>query len=653
LLADVYIATSGAIPGVMGIWSSNWSPPDAWQPATGLPTGTGVWKTISFNVSNRSQVGLNFITAFVFENLATASGVAYLDNLRLRSVTAPPPTVTGTAVNAYADHNHLVWHASATAGLQGYNVYRGDSAGGPFVKLNGAPLSVTEYKDDTEGGAARRYYYVGVQVGGADVVESDVVSALYNGMTDDELMDIVQLAHFRYFYDYAHPTCKMAREGVGMGHPLDTVTTGGTGMGLMTLIVGAERGFASRSDIAGRVRTILAFLQDVTPRYHGAWSHHYNGNTGATIAFAGGQDNGGDLVETAFLVEGILAVRQYFDNPSDPIETEIRTRATQMWEGVEWDWYRRFPGGNVLYWHWSPNFGWALDHQIRGYNEAQIVYLLAIASPTHPMPASAYHFGWVTGGYTNANSYYGFRQWVGEPMGGPLFFTHYSNFGFDPRYKRDAYANYYDNARNISRIQRAYVMDNPAGHEGYNAFSWGLTASFNPWDYSAHSPTNDNGTISPTAAMSAMPYTPAESLATMRYFLDTYGAALLGDAGFYDAFNPDQNWFAPGFIAIDQGPVAPMIENYRTGLCWRVFMANPEIRPMMAAIEMRFEVDYDADGDTDTADYAVFAGCLGGAGATTAPAGCSAARFGDSDLDNDGDVDLNDAAILQRLFDVP
>ena len=652
LIADVYVASSGAVPGLMGIYSTNWNPPDAWQVGTNIPTTTGSWKSVSFNVSNRNQVNLDFIGALVLQNLAGTSGVVYIDTLRL-FYPDNPPTVSGLAATAFADHTTLVWTASSTAGVQGYNLYRGESAGGPFTKLNATPIVGTSYDDPTGPGAPKYYYYVGVQVSGSDIATTDVISAQYDGLTDDELLDMIQEAHFRYFYDYGHPNCGMAREGINMGHSLDTVTTGGTGMGLVTMVVGAERGFAPRADIADRVLTILTFLQDVTPRYHGAWSHHYNGNTGATIAFAGFKDNGGDLVETAFLVEGILTVRQYFDDPVDPIETEIRTRATQLWEGVEWDWYRRYPGSNVLYWHWSPDYTWDLNHQIRGYNEAQMVYLLACASPTHPMPGTAYNFGWVGGGYVNGNSYYGIYEWVGPAVGGPLFFTHYSNLGFDPRYKRDAYANYYENARNISLIHHAYAIDNPGGHAGYNTMSWGLTASFNPWGYSAHSPTNDNGTIAPTAAASATPYTPQESITAMRHFYDTYGASIFGAAGFYDAFNADESWFAPGWIAIDQGPVAPMIENYRTGLPWRLFMSNPEIRPMMTAIGMYYEVDYDKDGDIDTNDYAVFSDCVDGPGNTIAPAGCTVADFADSDLDNDGDVDLHDAAIFQQLFDQP
>jgi len=650
LLADVYVASAGALPGLMGVWSANWSPPDAWQQATGIPTTTGSWVTISLNVSNRSQVGLNYLWAFILENMSGTSGVVYVDNLRLRG-TGEPPEVTGFAANAYADHVALVWKASSTPGVQGYNVYRGDAPAGPFTKLNVAPLATPGYIDEVGEDAPLRHYYVAVQIAGVDAAESQVVSAQYNGLTDEDLLDIVQEAHFRYFWDFAHPVCRMAREGVNMGHSSDTVTTGGTGMGLMSIVVGVERGFVSRAEAATRVLVMLNFLEFGVTRYHGVWAHHYNGTTGATIPFAGFKDNGGDLVETAFLVQGILTVRQYFDHPTDPAEVEIRTRATRMWEDVEWDWYRRFAGGNVLYWHWSPDYGWDLNHQIRGYNEAQIIYLLAIASPTHAMPASAYHFGWVAGGYVNGNSYYGIPQWVGEPLGGPLFFTHYSNLGFDPRYKRDAYANYFENSRNISRIHHAYAMDNPGSHEGYSALAWGLTASFNPWGYSAHSPTNDNGTIAPTAALSAMPYTPELSLPTLRHLYDTYGASLFGAAGFYDAFNPGASWFAPGYIAIDQGPVAPMIENYRTGLCWRLFMSNPEIRPMMAAIGMYFDVDFDEDGDVDLADHAVFTECMGGPGAVAAPAGCSAGDFTNADLDGDGDVDLHDAAIIQRLFD--
>jgi hypothetical protein len=213
-----------------------------------------------------------------------------------------------------------------------------------------------------------------------------------------------------------------------------------------------------------------------------------------------------------------------------------------------------------------------------------IVYLLAIASPTHPVPKELYYNGWAGQSYVNGSTYYGYKQWVGEPLGGPLFFTHYSFLGFDPRDKSDKFCNYFENNRNITLINRAYCIQNPKKFPGYGELVWGLTASDNPSGYGAHSPLNDNGTITPTAAISAMPYTPNESIATMKNFYHTYGNKLWGEFGFRDAFNLSQNWFASSYLAIDQGTIAPMIENYRTGLCWDMFMKNPEIPPMLDAI---------------------------------------------------------------------
>ncbi len=583
--------------------------------------------------------------------IAAAVGACQLLTASAFGQRGGPEPPTGVAANGYADRNDIVWKPMSVAGLQGYNVYRSESESGPFTKLNASPLTDAGYSDPTDEGCPRYYYYATALVDGDESSPSQVVSALYNGLTDEELLDLVQQETLRYFWDYGHPVSGMAREGYGFGHSSDTVTTGGTGMGLMTIVVGAQRGFVTRADAAMRVATILTFLDESVERYHGAWAHHYHGFTGETIPFAGYQDNGGDLVETAFLVEGILTVRQYFDDPNDFVESYIRDKATSMWEGVEWDWYRRYPSSNILYWHWSPDYGWAMNHQIRGFNEAMIVYLLAIASPTHPMPPESYHEGWAgLSGYVNGNSYYGYPLWVGPPYGGPLFWTHYSHLGFDPRYKRDVYADYSTNFRNITLINRAHCIENPNGFAGYSPLVWGLTASFNPWGYAAHSPTYDNGTITPTAAISAMPYAPDESLATLRHFCDVYGGQLWGPYGFYDAFNLEVNWFAPGYVAIDEGTIVPMIENYRTGLCWRLFMANPEIRPMMTAIDMYFDVDFEYDGDIDAADFAVFANCLAGPDVTTVPEGCTPAQFQGADLDNDSDVDLRDAAIFQELF---
>ncbi|MGE3180529.1 MAG: glucoamylase family protein, partial [Phycisphaerae bacterium] len=579
LLADVYFSSAGSLPGVMGIFEGAWNPPSAWQPVGAVPQSAGSWVTVSYNVATREQTGLNQIWAMVFEDLASASGTVYVDNLRFRADGGVASPVTGVAVVGLDTSNEIYWKPISPTGFEGFNIYGADAAFGPFTKLNDAPIADARYIEcplAIERGP--RFYYVTSVAAGQESANSATVSAEYNGLTDDELMDLVQRETFRYFWDFANPNSGMARESVGLGHPASTVTTGGTGFGMITIVVGAERGFVTRAEAADRLLRMIRFLDGVNPvnpalpsgvqRYHGVWSHWINGNTGATIAFAGAMDNGGDLVETAFLIQGMLTVRQYFDDPNDAIETELRDRITEMWEEVEWDWYRQSPTSGVLYWHWSPNFGFALNHAIRGYNEAQIIYLLAVASPTHAVPASLYHFGWAgRADYTNGTSYYGIPLPVGYAFGGPLFFTHYSNLGFDPRYKRDTYANYFVNSQAFSGINRAYCIDNPDDHVGYSPLNWGLTASASPFGYSAHSPTNDNGTITPTAAISAMPYLPYESLRTMRHMYDEYGDFIFSDAGFRDAFHLGQGWVANGYLAIDQGTIVPMIENHRTGLC--------------------------------------------------------------------------------------
>jgi hypothetical protein len=499
---------------------------------------------------------------------------------------APPAAPDDVTAVGYDSRIDLKWTFSPDPNLAGYNIYRGESEDEPFVRINDSPHALSIYSDFFGVNDQTYYYHVrSVAIrGGGESDPSNTVVATSAAMTEEELLTSVQEATFRYFWDYGHPVSGLTREGYGLGHSTDTCTSGGTGMGLMAICVGAERGFVTRAAAAERVLGILTFLEEEAERFHGAWSHWINGATGKTKPF-GQYDDGGDLVETAYVVQGMLTVRQYFDDPNDAVEREIRARATRLWEEVEWSWYQGSRPANVLYWHWSPEHGWRINMAVRGYNECMIVYLLAIASPTYPVPASYYDRGWAAAGdYANGNTYYGYEQWVGPEKGGPLFFTHYSHLGFDPRGKSDGYCNYFENSRNISLINRAHCVENPGGHAGYSELVWGLTASFNPWGYSAHSPTNDNGTISPTAALSAMPYVPDESMATLKHFYYAYGPDLWGPFGFFDGFNLNEEWFAPGYVAIDQGPIVVMIENYRTQLCWDLFMANEEIGPMLDAI---------------------------------------------------------------------
>ncbi len=495
------------------------------------------------------------------------------------------PGPQGLKIKAHDNRIDLRWKPENSSRINGYNIYRSSDVDGPFIKLNGKAHYTHVYSDFFGENNKKYYYYVSTLYSGArESGPSDTLSAASFAMSDEELLTSVQEATFRYFFDYGHPVSGLARERNSHG---DTCTSGGTGMGLLSLIIGAERGFESRDTIAAAVLDILSFMQDKAQRYHGAWAHWISGKTGRTIPFSK-IDDGADLVETAYFVQGLLTVRNYFTDDND-VETEIRKRAAQMWEELDWEWFRRKndTDGKKLFWHWSPNYGWEKNLPIIGFHEAMIVYLLAIASPTHPVPASLYYDGWADNpDYANGKEFYGYKQWVGMDRGGPLFFTHYTFLTIDPRLSTDKFCNYFNNNRNISLINRAYCIENPQYHKGYSSLVWGLTASDDPWGYSGHAPTEerDNGTITPAAAIGAMPYIPEESIATLKHFYHEYGTRLWGEFGFKDAFNLNENWFADGYLAIDQGPIIVMIENYRTQLCWNLFMANEEIQQMLNKI---------------------------------------------------------------------
>ena len=402
-------------------------------------------------------------------------------------------------------------------------------------------------------------------------------------LSDEELLTLIQEQTFRYFWEGAEPNSGMARERNTSG---TTVTTGGTGFGLMAMIVAVERGFITREDAVNRWSQIFHFLEKAD-RFHGAWSHWINGSTGKVQPFSA-KDNGADLVETAFLIQGMLTVRQYL-NPGEPGEEELINLINELWEGVEWNWFTQ-NGENVLYWHWSPEYEWEINLPIRGHNETQITYVLAAASPGYSIAAEVYHEGYArSGNMKNGNSYYGEVLPLGPNMGGPLFFAHYSYLGMDPRKLEDYYAHYFNQNVSHTLINRAYCIDNPRNFVGYSEHCWGLTASDGNEGYSAHSPTNDRGVITPTAAISSIPYTPDESLDAIRHFYYLLGDRLWGEYGFYDAFNITEEWVADSYLAIDQGPIICMIENYRTGLLWELFMSAPEIKKGLEKLNIRYD----------------------------------------------------------------
>jgi hypothetical protein len=390
-------------------------------------------------------------------------------------------------------------------------------------------------------------------------------------LSDNDLLTKIQQQTFKYFWDFAHPACGMARERNTSG---DVVTTGGSGFGVMALIVGMERGFISRADGLARLDKILTFLE-TCDRFHGAWPHWLNGTTGKTVPFSA-TDDGGDLVETSYMVQGLITMRQYLDSTVST-EKSLITRINTLNNSVEYDWYTQ--GQNVLYWQWSPDNGWATNVKIEGYNETLITYVISETSVSHPVSADVYKLGYTrNGSFVNGNTYYGYTLPLGEPYGGPLFFTQYTYLGLDPRHLQDSYANYWEQNVNQSLINWSYCTSNPKNYVGYSTDCWGLTASDNPWGYNAQSPTNDLGVITPTAAVSSIPYTPTQSMAAIRYFYYVLGDKLWGEYGFYDAFDMTNNWWASSYIAIDEGPIICMIENYRTNLLWNLFMSAPEVK---------------------------------------------------------------------------
>jgi hypothetical protein len=390
--------------------------------------------------------------------------------------------------------------------------------------------------------------------------------------TDNQLLDLVQQQTFKYFWDFGEPASGLARERNTSG---STITTGGSGFGIMSIIVGVERGFITRAGGVARLTKIVGFLEKAD-RFHGAWSHWINGATGKVIPFST-NDNGGDLVETSFLMQGLITFRQYLQ-PADTAGNNLINRITGLYNTVEWDWYRRCEPAcqNILYWHWSPDKGWIMNFALSGYFEEQITYFMAAGSPTHGIPKIVYSNGYgKNGAIVKNNTYYGYTLALESPA--PLFWVQYSYLGLDPHVSDD-YTNYWTQNVNSTLINHSYCVTNPQRYAGYGDSCWGLTASDNPNGYGAQSPGNDNGTITPTAALSSFPYSPIESMKALRFFYDTLGDRIWGPYGFYDAFNVTSGWYANSYLAIDQGPIIVMIENYRSGLLWNLFMSAPEVQ---------------------------------------------------------------------------
>jgi hypothetical protein len=396
-------------------------------------------------------------------------------------------------------------------------------------------------------------------------------------LSDTALLELVQKQTFKYFWDFSHPVSGLARErsNVAYEYGSEVVTTGGSGFGIMSVIVAAERGWIKRDTAAKFLLKLVSFLSKANS-YHGAFPHWLNGATGQTIPFSR-KDDGADLVETSYLFQGLLCARQYFSG-DNRIERDLRNRINWLWNDIEWNWFTK-GGEEVLYWHWSPNNGWAMNFPIRGFNECLIVYVLAASGEHYPVSSAVYHRGWAQSNFfKNGKTFYNIQLPLGFDYGGPLFFSQYSFLGLDPRGLKDRYADYWEQNKAHTLINRAYCIDNPKKWKGFGENCWGLTASDSWVGYAAHSPTEDLGVITPTAALSAFPYTPQFSMQALKHFYNDLGDKIWGEYGFIDAFSESKDWYAKSNLAIDQGPIIVMIENYRTGLLWNLFMSCPEVQ---------------------------------------------------------------------------
>jgi hypothetical protein len=539
-----------------------------------------------------------------------ADGVRHtliIDEIR---VDDEPPTSEPSSLTApenvraigYDRHVEVRWDALNAPALGRYVIYR--SLDGKDFEPVGIQLPGTNRYEDFLGksGVTAQYKVSASDWRYRTSPPSKAASATTREFSDDELLTMLQEACFHYYWEGADPSSGMTRENIPGDDRI--VATGASGMGIATLIVGVDRKFITRDQGLEHLTKIVNFLEHAQ-RYHGAWSHYMHGSTGRTMPVFGMFDNGGDLVETAFLMEGLLAARQYFRGDSE-VERDLHRRITQLWETVEWDWYRGPQPGDFLYWHWSAEWGWQIQHPLIGFNEVMITYLLAMTSPTHAVAPEMYYSGWSSqeqraqdyrrgwsgssdgDHYGNGHTYYGIKLDVGVGTGGPLFFTHYAFFGFDPHSLHDRFtSSYFENNRNIALINRAYCIANPKHFQGYGPDAWGLTASDGPEGYVPHAPddNNDRGTLTPTGALASFPYTPDASIAAFKHYYRDLGAQLWDVYGPRDAYNPGQDWISPIYMGLNQAPIVVMIENHRTGLVWRNFMANPEIGVMLHKLD--------------------------------------------------------------------
>lgn len=575
----------------------------------GIPAGTWQRVSIPLTALDAAQKAAT-IDQVTFKSPDTNAAeitqqTLYLDQVEFRSEEEIVSTKTIPVLlsaRGFEKHVDITWQPILDSAVRYLKIYRSRD-GRKFIPVGVQHPGISRYADFVDTVNARFYYRVTALDDHYNESQiSNTVDATTRSMSDEELLDMVQEANFRYYWEGAEDNSGLARENIPGRH--DMIASGASGFGIMALIAGTERGFISRDAAVSRFLKITSFLERAE-KFHGAFPHFIDGPTGKVEHFFGENDNGGDLVETSFLMQGLIVAREYFGGSSDS-EKKIRSAIDKIWGNVEWNWYRRTNDSPFLLWHWSPDKEWKINHKLIGWNETMITYFLAIASANYGVPASLYYSGWASQSheaqqyrinwgetsdgsqYKNGNTYYGVPLPVGVSNGGPLFFVHYSFLGLNPHFMQDSYTNYYTNNRNVALINHRYCIENPEHHKGYGADCWGLSASDGPWHYSANEPVpaKDEGKITPTGALASFPYTPDASMAALRNYYRNMGSFLWGEYGFRDAFNLDDNWCSEIFMGLNQGPIVVMIENHRSGLIWRLFMQNKDVKKALQKISV-------------------------------------------------------------------
>ncbi len=548
----------------------------------------GAWTRVVFPLQvifdENETLDFSKTKAVIFNQSETdnSSRLILIDELTVFKALNEVPAVEEFSAVGYDSHAHLSW-SHPVNGLS-YRIYASFDDGLSFeLRTETTADFYLDFVPESGKNSTVTYRIVtALQESESDAIEA---TATIRDFTDDELLDMVQRYTFNYFWDGAHQATGMALErSNGSGR---TAASGATGMGLMAMIVAHEREYRPKEEVKDRILMILEFLTNCD-RHHGAWSHWYNADTYRTQPFSP-DDDGGDLVETSFVAQGLIALKNYFTG-SDEKSVQIRQQADQLWKEIDWNWYRN-GGQNVLYWHWSPTVDFQKNMKVTGWNECLVTYVMGAASPTYGIPKAVYDAGWArNGNMVNPRTYYNYDITLSPNYGGPLFWIHYSHLGINPNGLKDQYADYWQEHVNTARIHHAYAVDNPMNFENYGIKSWGLTASDSPDGYTAHRPvTNDNGTISPTAALASMPYTPQESLRALKYFYRERGQDLFGIYGPYDAFNDELDWIQKAYIGIDQGPIVVMLENHRTGLLWNQVMKDTDVKAGLDMLGFQYQ----------------------------------------------------------------